>query len=372
MTRKSDKKHHTWSARWSAASRSLLHPLWLAALALLVVNDQLLKTAGVLPTWLTGKLSDFAGLVVAPVLLVALLGLRKTKLRALAVFAVAAVFAAIHVSPIAAHALEQMTAWLGVPWRIVVDPSDMIALAVLPLAWHIIKRGDVSARALPRRPQWQRFAQPALALVASVACMATSQVNGPGGWSTGGFLVNDTGQTLTVRVRPYHGVLDCSTMAMFPERMLARDGFGTAVTFELAAHDTLPLDIRPLGTAAGWPLDGENSENSDGPLPQLGCEVVMIESDGLPSTIGWWTTEEVPPRVVATNADAPNFVDLEEQLRVGRVDIILDSAERPAIHARGAIHMLRPQDPIAPSDCGALGAPVKWSNTDAVAGAEWR
>ena len=52
------------------ASRFDLSPLrrpgfW-AALALLVLNDHLAKGAGVLSGWLTGKLSDFAFLIVAP------------------------------------------------------------------------------------------------------------------------------------------------------------------------------------------------------------------------------------------------------------------------------------------------------------------
>ena len=38
--------------RWSA----LQHPLWWGALALLLVNDHLLKGAGLLPSFLTGKL----------------------------------------------------------------------------------------------------------------------------------------------------------------------------------------------------------------------------------------------------------------------------------------------------------------------------
>ena len=42
----------------------LLHPIVLVALAVLIVNDQLLKAAW--PGVVTGKLSDVAGLVVAP------------------------------------------------------------------------------------------------------------------------------------------------------------------------------------------------------------------------------------------------------------------------------------------------------------------
>jgi hypothetical protein len=50
-----------------------LHPLVLAAAALLVLNDWWLKPSAA-PGWLTGKLSDLAGLVLAPLVLSALVG----------------------------------------------------------------------------------------------------------------------------------------------------------------------------------------------------------------------------------------------------------------------------------------------------------
>jgi hypothetical protein len=42
--------------------------IWWVALGVLLINDHVLKVVGVLPGWLTGKLSDVAGLIVAPVL----------------------------------------------------------------------------------------------------------------------------------------------------------------------------------------------------------------------------------------------------------------------------------------------------------------
>src|SRR4051812_3923935 len=54
-----------------AWSSDLVHPAPLAAVLVLAVNDHLLKGSGLLPGWLTGKLSDFAGLFFFPVLLAA-------------------------------------------------------------------------------------------------------------------------------------------------------------------------------------------------------------------------------------------------------------------------------------------------------------
>ena len=51
----------------------LAHPVTVAALVVLLVNDHLLKYA--YPGWVTGKLSDVAGLVLAPALLASLVTL---------------------------------------------------------------------------------------------------------------------------------------------------------------------------------------------------------------------------------------------------------------------------------------------------------
>jgi hypothetical protein len=85
------------------ASRSLLaRPVVLASIALLVVNDHWAKAAH--PGVVTGKLSDFAGMIFFPLLVVAAIELalgRRWRSRAalVAVTAVClAVFAAINVS----------------------------------------------------------------------------------------------------------------------------------------------------------------------------------------------------------------------------------------------------------------------------------
>ncbi len=94
----------SWSRRTEAPQ--LLHPLWWVALGLLALNDHALKPMGLLPGWLTGKLSDVAGLVVAPVMLAAMLRTRTVAARAGAFAAVTLAFAAMKVSPAAFHNLK--------------------------------------------------------------------------------------------------------------------------------------------------------------------------------------------------------------------------------------------------------------------------
>jgi len=91
----------------------LTHPLWWAALGLLVVNDDMLKGRGIVPGWLTGKLSDFAFLIVAPVLFAAMLPLALRGRRVLATVAVVAVYTAADLSRAASDAIVAAAAHLG-------------------------------------------------------------------------------------------------------------------------------------------------------------------------------------------------------------------------------------------------------------------
>jgi hypothetical protein len=141
----------------------LLHPLAVAALALLLVNDHYLKALA--PGLVTGKLSDFAGLAFFPVLLVAaweilisrtgpLAGPRAHPM-AIAVGATGLAFAlAKTVPPVAATVgwglgtaqwllSLPLTLMSGrqlpplVPGVVVVDPTDLVALLALAIPFWI-------------------------------------------------------------------------------------------------------------------------------------------------------------------------------------------------------------------------------------------
>ena len=64
--------------RSQAPGAALLHPVTLSALFVLALNDHVLKH--VCPGWWTGKLSDFAGVVLLPVFVHALLELAAARL----------------------------------------------------------------------------------------------------------------------------------------------------------------------------------------------------------------------------------------------------------------------------------------------------
>ncbi len=112
---------------------------FLAALGLLVVNDWLLKPA--FGNWITGKLSDFAGVIVLTVLLGALFAAVDVPRRQAAfvgALMTATSLLAVKLSHGAATAVESAFGRVGMDWHIVVDPTDAIALVALPAAVAIV------------------------------------------------------------------------------------------------------------------------------------------------------------------------------------------------------------------------------------------
>jgi hypothetical protein len=129
-----------------------MHPVAIAAVIVLVVNDWLLKPSAA-PAWLTGKLSDVAGLVFAPLVLSALIGLvvrAPITIRRLwgVLLATGTVFTVVKLSPDAAHALAR--AWPGAHASITADPTDLLCLPALAIAaW--VGYGVASSRRSTKR-----------------------------------------------------------------------------------------------------------------------------------------------------------------------------------------------------------------------------
>lgn len=128
-----------------------LHPVALLAVVVLVVNDWVLKPR--FHDAITGKLSDVAGLVFAPVLLSAVIGLllrlarrdgHLTHRRLVACcVATAAGFAAVK---LCAPVRESLAALLGHHAEFYPDPTDLFALPAVLVAYWI---GRDELRRLP-------------------------------------------------------------------------------------------------------------------------------------------------------------------------------------------------------------------------------
>ena len=158
--------------RTGTSLRALASPVAVVSLVLLVLNDHLLKQAW--PGAVTGKLSDVAGLVVAPLLLtvgLAAVGVRRPCPWACGL--TAAGFAAVKLSPAVAAVVSGWWSLTGFPTVMRADPTDLLALPAVGVAWLVHRRV-----ARQRPVEWRRVVATAtgVALVplGVVATAATS------------------------------------------------------------------------------------------------------------------------------------------------------------------------------------------------------
>jgi hypothetical protein len=123
--------------------RCLQHSATWLCIALLFVNDHILKT--VYPSWITGKLSDFAGLFFFPFILAAGLCFPLSKFRISTTrvgqiaFGLSGIwFILLKTVPLAnSLTIGLASMLLGFPTKLVIDPTDLIALLAMFPAWVI-------------------------------------------------------------------------------------------------------------------------------------------------------------------------------------------------------------------------------------------
>ncbi|GAA1244076.1 hypothetical protein GCM10009665_38600 [Kitasatospora nipponensis] len=118
------------------------HPVALVAAVVLLLNDRVLK--GAWPGRVTGKLSDLAGLVIAPALLALLASLvlpvAADRLAAGAVIVTGAGFALVSPTGTGAHLASRLWTLAAGPSQVLADPGDLLALPALLLAWWLWTR----------------------------------------------------------------------------------------------------------------------------------------------------------------------------------------------------------------------------------------
>ncbi|WP_326826062.1 hypothetical protein [Streptosporangium sp. NBC_01756] len=119
------------------------HPLTVIAVVVLLLNDHLFK-----PLWpgvVTGKLSDVAGLIVAPPLLNLLI--RRPHLS---ILLTGTVFGLVKTTAAGAALASQAWTLVWGPSLVLADPTDLIALPVLYATWWIWNHPDARAVRLAR------------------------------------------------------------------------------------------------------------------------------------------------------------------------------------------------------------------------------
>lgn len=314
-------------------ARALLTPAWLIALGVLALNDHLLKGAGALPAAVTGKLSDVAGLVVAPALLAALLGVRSRRGLLMCGAAVGLVFSAINLSPACADAWSWLMGLIGFPWKITVDPTDLLTLPALALGWRALvpamKDAPRARRAAPHP------AEASAAVLGTLLCVATSDDGGgepmmwqePGGegdWApieADAYVHNDSDETITIRLRELRPevLVDCINAIEDPGVYFTPALFGEGVTWSLPPYTNAPArQLSAAGTRE--------------------CYAVLAESDTLEPTVLFWYASGLPvqtvPGATTDGTHAPGAViltsDLDHRVSItGSERDIVFPAEQP-------------------------------------------
>lgn len=170
---------HSSAVRQAAVGRALraaAHPAILAAIVFMLINDHLLRW--MYPSWWTGKLGDAAWLFFMPFAIAPLLAWvlpaafprRDAWVGGVACLLVGSIFAAIKTLP-SAHAAFQTLFVAIFGWESIVlrDPTDLLTLPALWLAWRLWKSESYRARMAPRTLRVRAACVIALAALATVA-----------------------------------------------------------------------------------------------------------------------------------------------------------------------------------------------------------
>ena len=126
------------------------------------MNDHVLKDA--YHNWFTGKLSDFAGVLILPLFLAYVFNTRSQS-----VIVATALFFVYWKSPLSQGLIEGINATGLLHYGRVVDYTDLLALVVLPLSWRILRVPERFAFRLRPAAALARYAVFPLAVLALIA-----------------------------------------------------------------------------------------------------------------------------------------------------------------------------------------------------------
>ena len=295
---------------------------------MLVLNDHAFKEAW--PSFVTGKLSDVTGLVVAPVLLAVLLAaLRVRRVPLVAVAATGITFAWVKTTFVGAEVASAV--WTQA-WRtslVLRDPTDLLALPALAVAWRTLV---LARRERSTRRRRAAVATGALVLPFAVVATAATSCSDPYSDPTNVGVVEGRwdGTREPAQKLVYTGI--------FEQVVFAPDGTFRQPT---SGENERLTDVGPVLREACDPRDPRHCWRlGDGRLPQ-----VFATTDGGRD----WSTEYVLPQRTydALMADAEEDDRCgSDRARVAADDIaVLGTEDGPLVAVAAAEAGLLLRDP---------------------------
>jgi hypothetical protein len=313
---------------------------WWAALVLLIANDHWLKGHRLLPPLVTGKLSDFAGLFIAPPILAVLVRSRTRFTLIACHLVIATVFAALKLSPALARAWDTLLAGAGLHSHMVPDPSDLVALVALVGSWCLLTRAP---RAVPARHRCSNAWLRAGVMTGSVACIASLDASAPP------FVPADTpehfladafvhlGKDLSeprVWYEPSGRKLDCSTALSNPAAYLPEFAARGRRGWPVGGGLNLPLrSDSGLAEDALDDLAPEDRTHAGPDCHLFGIRVTTEPLVGANQDTGWfvvaWSRRKLPVRAIPFRCG-------DDEVSSGGV-IVHDEGGRLGVEVRGPI-----------------------------------
>jgi hypothetical protein len=299
--------------------RALAHPGAVLALVVLVLNDHVLKEAW--PGWVTGKLSDVAGLVIAPLLLSALLAVaRAPRPAAFALAATGLGFTFCKTSDIGAAATSSVWSIFGTPTMIRADVTDLIALPALCAAWSIHRRTALSVGA-----GWRRSVSVAVGvalLPVGVLVTSATSCDEPDGYRAVGVVRGDfTGPPRGEETRLAVGGMGGASFSV--------DRTGDFLTASFELDEPLGRSSRTCLGSRCWRLVGEDAvdASSDGGRTWRNeVELTEADRDRITDEVGTDDgCDDEPPAIGATDVAA---------MRVDAGDLVIATLQRGGIWRR--------------------------------------
>ncbi len=272
---------------------ALRHPLWWMMLVLLLCNDFVLKTAGILPGWLTGKLSDFAGLMVFPLFVALILGKfggRRVVWAALHIVT-AVGFIALKTMPAVGNAYVQALGFLGIQGQIWFDTTDLMALVCLPISFLVYPR----LRQLFELPRRQNLVRAAAVAAAGFACVASGGAAAPRTLTSynGDLMISDV-----MFINGTKGEISVQVSKL-------KDGITVDCSQPVVAEN---FNDKQFTSTGSW---NQNSGEATTLLPisprqnEKKCNVVKLTINNIESLLVVWDSEKVPVTDVPIHYDLP-------------------------------------------------------------------